>query len=195
MKQIPVETSARHIHLTREDINALFGRDYQLTNIKDLSQPGMFASKEKVAVINPKDKTQKIDNIRIVGPARNYTQLEVSFSDARKLGIKPEIRTSGNIKDTSSFKIIGPKGSVLKKEGLIAAKRHIHMTGQDAENLGVQNGEVVKIKVGEKGKRSLIFNDVKVRVSDNYKLTCHLDTDEANAAGISPKAHCEIIKF
>ena len=193
MEKLPVEISARHIHLTREDVEKLFGNGYQLKSLKELSQPGMFAAEEIVKVVSLKDENLTIDKVRIVGPERKYTQFEVSYTDARKLKEFPPTRTSSNIENSLGFKMIGTKGEVIKENGMIAAKRHIHMQPKDAGAYQVKDGQVVKVKVGEVGKRNLIFDDVKIRVSDTYKLACHIDTDEGNAAGLKSGSFGEIV--
>ncbi len=177
-KKFLVETSARHIHLTQADVEALFGEGYQLTVKKMLSQPGQFASNEKVTVVGPKGQTK----MSVLGPVRSATQVELSLTDARSIGVKALVRESGDIAGTEGCTIIGPCGQITITEGVIAAKRHIHMTVADAEEYGVTNGEIVSVKVETDG-RSLIFGDVVVRVSDSYSLAMHIDTDESNAAG------------
>lgn len=181
-KTILVETSARHVHLSQADLETLFGKGYVLTNKKDLSQPGQFACQEKVTVIGPKGETK----MSILGPTRAQTQVEVSLTDARSLGIKALIRESGDIEGTAGCKLVGPAGEVEISCGVIAAKRHIHMTPADAQEFGVQDKDVVSVEV-KSADRSLVFGDVVCRVSDNYALAMHIDTDESNAAG----APCE----
>lgn len=188
-KTVIVETSARHIHVSQADLETLFGQGYQLTNKKDLSQPGQFACVEKVTVVGPKGQ----QNMSILGPTRNETQVEVSLTDARTLGIKALVRESGDIEGTSGCKLVGPAGEVEIACGVIAAKRHIHMTSADAQEFGVQDKDVVSVKVTTDG-RSLTFGDVVCRVSDSYALAMHIDTDEANAAGIAGPCQGEIIK-
>lgn len=184
-----VETSARHLHVTQQDLETLFGEGYQLTVRKELSQPGQFASGEKVKVVGPRGEL----NMTILGPCRKETQVEVSLSDARTLGITAPVRESGDIKGSAGAKLVGPKGEVELKEGVIVAKRHIHATTKDAEELGVANGEVVKVKLSTP-ERSLIFDDVVVRVSDSYGLAMHIDTDESNAACASGEVYGEIAR-
>jgi putative phosphotransacetylase len=199
-KKIPLEISARHIHLTREDIDKLFGEGYQLKVLKELSQPGMFAAEELVTIFHYKfDKDKKtseeilIPNVRIVGPERDYTQFEISFTGARKLGIVPPIRESGKVEGSPGFKIIGPKCCVTKKEGMIVAKRHIHITPRQAQVLNVQDGTDIQIKAGVGGERELIFDKVRVRVKDTYDLAIHIDTDEANSAGLQTCTFGELV--
>jgi len=188
-KTILVETSARHIHLSQKDLDVLFGEGYTLTNKKDLSQPGQFACVEKVTIVGPRGE-QKMS---ILGPTRNATQVELSLTDARSLGLKALVRESGDIAGTSGCKIIGPKGEVEIAEGVIAAKRHIHMTTADAKEFGIQDKDVVSVKITT-DERSLVFGDVVCRVSDSYALAMHIDTDESNAAGIAGPCQGEIIK-
>lgn len=175
---IVVGVSNRHVHLSREDVEILFGKDYQLTPIKDLGQPGQFACQETVTIVGPKGS---IENVRVLGPERKETQVEISLTDAYKLGLNPPVRDSGDLEGTPGITIIGPKGQVTKDRGVIIAKRHIHMHTSDAEKFGVKDKDIVKVIV-EKGDRKLIFDDVLIRVSDKFALEFHVDTDEANAA-------------
>lgn len=188
-KTILVETSARHVHVSEADLAVLFGQGYTLTNKKDLSQPGQFACEEKVTVVGPKGETK----MSILGPTRKDTQIEVSLTDARTLGIKALVRESGDIKGTAGCKLIGPAGEVEITCGVIAAKRHIHMTPTDAKEYGVQDKDIVSVKVNT-DQRSLIFGDVVCRVSETYALAMHIDTDESNAAGCAGAVQGEIIK-
>lgn len=188
MKSFIVETSARHVHVTKEDLAALFGPDAVLHNKKDLSQPGQFACTEKVKVVGPKGEMM----CSILGPERSASQVELSLTEARKLGLTAMIRESGDLAGTSGCKLVGPAGEVELKEGVIAAKRHIHMTPEDAQEYGVENGQIVSVKVSTP-ERSLIFGDTVVRVSKNYALAMHIDTDEANAAGCSGNVMGEIV--
>lgn len=185
-----IETSARHLHVTQEVLETLFGEGYTLTPKKDLSQPGQFACNERVAVIGEKGS---FPSVSILGPVRKETQVELSASDARSIGVTAPIRESGDTKGSGGCKLVGPKGEVEIKEGVIVAKRHIHATTKDAEALGVNDKDVVNVKVESDG-RSLIFGDVVVRVSDSYALAMHIDTDESNAAGVTPGMTVEIIK-
>ena len=182
MKKILVETSARHIHVTQEALEYLLGEGATLNPKKMLSQPGQFACQEKVTVVGPKGETK----MSILGPTRANTQVEVSLTDARALGVKALIRESGDIEGTAGCKLVGPAGEVEIPCGVIAAKRHIHMTPADAKEFGVQDKDVVSVEV-KSADRSLIFGDVICRVSDSYALAMHIDTDESNAAG----APCE----
>lgn len=179
-KEIPIVTgvSNRHVHLSREDVEILFGKDYQLTSIKDLGQPGQFACKETVIIVGPKGA---IEGVRVLGPERKETQVEISLTDAFKIGVMPPVKDSGCLEGTPGITIVGPKGSVVKQRGVILAKRHIHMHTTDAEKFGVKDKDIVKVVV-EKGERRVIFDDVLVRVSENFALEFHIDTDEANAA-------------
>lgn len=172
-----VETSARHVHVTKEHLEILFGEGYELTKKKDLSQPGQFACNERVAVIGTKGQFPAVS---ILGPVRPATQVEISASDARTLGVSAPVRESGDIAGSAPCKLVGPKGEVEISEGVIVAKRHIHMTPADAENFGVKDKDVVSVKI-DSPERSLIFGDVVVRVSEKFALAMHIDTDESNA--------------
>lgn len=176
--ELPIAMSNRHIHVSEEALKVLFGEGYELTPIKDLSQPGQFACDEKVDIEGPRGT---IKGVRILGPTRKDTQLEISISDAFSLGVKPVIRDSGDIEDTPGVKIIGPKGEYEIDKGVIVAARHIHMHTDDANEFGVKNNDKVDIKVD--GDRGVIFNNVLIRVSDNYKLEMHVDMEEGNASG------------
>ena len=184
-----VETSARHAHISEEHLKVLFGEGAELVVKKMLSQPGQYASEQQIQVVGPKGSLM----MSILGPTRKDTQIEVSLSDARTLGVKALIRESGDIKGTAGCKIVGPCGEVELTEGVIAAKRHIHATTKDAAELGVTNGEIVNVEVKTEG-RSLIYGDVVVRVSDSYALAMHIDTDEANAAACSGVVYGRIVK-
>lgn len=188
--KILVETSARHVHLTEEHIAILFGEGHQLTHKKDLSQPGQFACEERVTVVGPK---KSLPNVSILGPARPATQVEISLTDARSLGIDAPVRESGDIAGSGACKIVGPCGEIEISEGVIAAKRHIHFTPADAEAFGVEDKQVVSVKLETAG-RSLVFGDVVVRVSPKYAAAMHIDTDESNAAGCSGVVYGEILK-
>ena len=189
-KKVLVETSARHAHVTEETLKILFGEDAKLTIKKNLSQPGQYASGEKITVVGPK---RSIENITILGPCRKLDQVEVSATDARTLGIDVVVRESGDIANTPGCKIIGPKGEVELKEGVIVAKRHIHATPEDAKALGIKDKEIVSVKVTN-DQRSLIFGDVVVRVREDFALAMHIDTDESNAGLVGPDTYGEIIK-
>ena len=189
-KTVMVETSARHVHVTEETLEILFGKGYQLTKKKDLSQPGQFACEERVQVIGPKNSFPAVS---ILGPTRPADQVELSASDARSIGVAAPVRESGDIAGSGACKLVGPKGEVELKEGVIVAKRHIHMTPEDAENYGVKDKQVVSVKI-DSPERSLVFGDVVVRVSPKYALAMHIDTDESNAAFATPGMMGEIIK-
>ena len=188
MSNFIVETSARHVHLSQKDIDALFGAGYQLTNKKDLSQPGQFACEEKVEVIGPKGSLK----MSILGPARPASQVEISFSDARVLGLVPPVRESGDIAATPGCTIKVGDNTVTLDEGVIVAKRHIHMTPADAEAFGVQDKQIVKVALDT--ARPLIFDDVVVRVSEKFALAMHIDTDECNAAAAAGTVYGTIVK-
>ena len=189
--QIPVliETSARHVHVSRRVLDILFGEGYELTHKKDLSQPGQFACEERVQVIGPKNSFPAVS---ILGPVRPETQVELSAGDARAIGVKAPIRESGDLKGSAGCKLVGPKGEVELEDGVIIAKRHIHATPEDAEKYGLADKQIVSVKV-DTPERSLIFGDVVVRVSKNYALAMHIDTDESNAAGCTPGLMGEIL--
>lgn len=188
--KVLVETSARHVHVTREVLDILFGKDYELTVKKMLSQPGQYASAERVDVVGPK---KTLTGVSILGPIRPETQVELSLTDARSIGIAAPVRESGQIAGSGACKLVGPKGEVEISEGVIVAKRHIHMTKADAAEFGVVDKQIVSVKV-DSADRSLIFGDVVVRVSDSYALAMHIDTDESNAAGMAPGTMGEVIK-
>ena len=188
-RRIINQTSARHVHVTQEDLEVLFGKGYELTKKKDLSQPGQFASNEKVTIVGPKKEM----TASILGPVRSASQVEISLTDARTLGIAAPVRESGDIAGSGACKLVGPCGEVELKEGVIAAKRHIHATPEDAEKLGVQDKDVVSVKIDTDG-RSLVFGDVVVRVSPKFALAMHIDTDESNAAGCGREVYGEIVK-
>ena len=188
--KILVETSARHIHLTDEAVAALYGEGAELTVKKMLSQPGQFATaNEKIKLVGPKGEMM----VSVLGPTRPATQIELSYTDARALGLKDvPVRESGDVAGTPGLKMVGPAGEIEVSEGAIIAKRHIHMTPADAEGLGVSNGEVVKVLV--KSERTTIFDDVVVRVSPSYALAMHIDTDECNAAAAFGEIYGEIVR-
>lgn len=188
--EVLVETSARHLHVTQGDLETLFGKGYELTNKKDLSQPGQFACNERVDVVGPK---KTLPGVTILGPVRSATQIELSMTDARSIGVTAPIRESGDVAGSAPCKLVGPKGEVTLSEGVIVAKRHIHMTPADAEAFGVKDRDVVSVKV-DSAERSLTFGDVVVRVSDKFALAMHIDTDESNAAGVAPGTMGEVVK-
>lgn len=186
---IPIGISNRHIHLSQKDLDQLFGKGYELTKLKDLSQPGQYACKETLLVGGPKGVIEKV---RILGPVRPETQVEILAGDSFKLGIPAVVRMSGDLDHTPGATLIGPKGSVQLEKGVIVAQRHIHMLPSDAIKLGVTNKEVVSIEFD--GIRGGILNGVVIRAVDNSSLECHIDTEEANALGITSKSTLKIIK-
>ena len=189
-KEFIVETSARHAHVTQETLEVLFGAGYQLTVKKNLSQPGQFASGEKITVVGTKGETK----MSILGPCRSANQVEISATDARSLGIAAPVRESGDIAGSGACKLVGPAGEVELKEGVIVAKRHIHMTPADAAEIGVENGQIVNVLIKNDNGRNLVFGDTVVRVSDKYALAMHIDTDEANAASCASPQMGVIVK-
>lgn len=187
---IPVGVSNRHIHLTKEDMETLFGAGYELTHLKDLSQPGQYACKETLTIVGP--SLRPIENVRVLGPLRKASQVEISRTDSFTLKVKPPVRESGSLAGSAPITIIGPKGVVSLKEGCIIANRHIHMSPEDGAKYGVNDGDYVTVDaVGERRTR---FYDVQIRVSDKFRLEMHLDTDDANAAGLSGKSLVKIVK-
>ena len=188
-KTVLVEISAHHVHVSEKDLEILFGKGHQLTNKKDLSQPGQFACEERVTVVGPK---REIKGVSILGPCRPQTQVEISLTEARSIGVSAPIRESGDLAGSPGCKLVGPCGEVEITEGVIAAKRHIHMTPEDAEKYGIVDKQIVSVKIPTEG-RSLIFGDVVARVSPSYALAMHLDTDEANAAAIPGSCEGEIL--
>ena len=180
-KTFIVETSARHVHLSEADLKTLFGEGYELKFRKDLSQPGQFATFDKVDIVGPK---RTLSGVTILGPTRKQTQVELSLTDARSIGITAPIRESGDLANSAPCKVVGPCGEVELSEGVIIAMRHIHMLPEDAEILGVKDKQIVSVKINSP-ERKTIFGDVLVRVTPTSALAMHIDTDEANAAGIS----------
>ncbi len=187
--QLPIAMSNRHIHLSQEDLAALFGEGYELTKNKDLSQPGQFAANEKVDIVGPKGS---LKGVRVLGPVRKETQIEISLTDSFTLGIYPPVRDSGDTAGTPGAKVIGPKGEIEISKGVIVAARHIHMHPNDAKEFGVKDKDHVKVKVG--GERGLIYDNVLVRVREDFALEMHVDIDEGNAAGVKNGQLVEIIK-
>ena len=187
-KMIPVGLSNRHLHLSREDMDVLFGEGYELNNVKDLKQPGQYASEEKVDLVGPKGE---IKGVRVLGPTRKVTQIEVTLSDGFVLGLKPPIRDSGDIEGSPGVLIRGPKGEVAINKGLIAAARHIHMHTDDAEVFGLKDKH--KVAVRASGERAVVFENVLVRVKSEFSLEMHLDLDEGNAANVKNGDLVEII--
>ena len=188
--KVLVETSARHVHLSAEHIEALFGKGATLTNKKELSQPGQYACEERVKLVGPK---KEIANVIILGPARPATQVEISFTDARTLGVTAPVRESGDIAGTPGITLKGPAGELTLENGVIIAKRHIHITPEDAEALGVADKEIVKVKISGTG-RATIFDDVVIRVKSSFATAMHIDTDECNAAAAFGVVYGEIVK-
>ena len=190
MNKVLVETSARHIHLSREAVDVLFGEGYQLTNKKELSQPGQYACAEKLVVVGPKGSVKA----SILGPTRNASQVEISLTDARSIGVVAPIRESGDIKGSGACKLVNPdNGAELElTEGVIAAKRHIHLTPEAAAEMGVSDKEIVSVKI--ESERTSILGDVVVRVSPSFAPAMHIDTDEANAACAFGECYGEIVK-
>ncbi len=187
--ELRIGISNKHIHLSQADLDVLFGKGYELVVLKNLVQLDEFAAEEKVDAVGPKGT---LKGIRILGPVRPRTQLELAFTDARTIGIKAPVRESGNIEGSPGCKLVGPAGELEIKEGVIIASRHVHLSEEDAKNHGLSNGERIKIKCGE-GSRSTIFEDVLVRVKDTFVEEVHLDTDEANAAGLGPDSTCVVV--
>ncbi|HOV40850.1 MAG TPA: phosphate propanoyltransferase [Oscillospiraceae bacterium] len=190
-KSFIVETSARHVHVTKEHLEILFGKGAKLTHKKDLSQPGQFACEERVTIVGPKSE---LKNVSILGPERPSTQVELSATDARSIGITAPIRESGDVAGSAPCKIVGPCGEVEISEGVIIAKRHIHLTPEAANELGVEDKEIVWVKIDTK-ERKAILGDVVVRVSPKFAPAMHIDTDESNAIGASGVVMGEIFRF
>ena len=189
MCKVLVETSARHMHVSQEHLEILFGKGYELTKKKDLSQPGQYACAERIDVVGPK---KTLPGVSILGPVRPATQVELSLTDARSIGVVAPIRESGDIAGTGACKLVGPCGEVEIAEGVIAAKRHIHMTTADAAEMGLVDKQIVSVKIPSEG-RETIFGDVVVRVNENFALAMHIDTDESNAAACGRNQMGEIV--
>ena len=189
-KTVLVETSARHAHISKEHLEILFGEGYELTKKKDLSQPGQYACEERIAVIGPKGQ---FPGVSILGPVRPATQVEISASDARSIGVVAPVRESGVIEGSGACKLVGPKGEVEISEGVIVAKRHIHMIPETAEKLGLKNKDVVWVKMDTDGRQA-VLGDVVVRVSETFADAMHIDTDECNAAAAFGAVYGEIVK-
>lgn len=188
--EVPVGVSNRHIHLNKADMETLFGAGYELTPLKDLSQPGQYACKETLTLIGP--AMRPIEGVRVLGPLRSKSQVEISKTDSYVLKVKPPVRESGNIADSASVTIIGPKGVVTLKEGCIIANRHIHMSPSDGVAFGVKDGETVTVDV--EGTRRTRWYDVQVRVHKDFRLEMHVDTDDANATGIGNGFKVKVVK-
>ena len=187
---VPVGVSNRHIHLSAEDLKTLYGEGYELTPIKDLSQPGQFACKETLTIIGP--SLRPIENVRVLGPVRKASQVEISRTDSFVLKVKPPVRESGDIAGSAPVTIVGPKGVVTLKEGCIIANRHIHMSEEEGIAFGLKDGDYVTVEAN--GERRTTFYDVQVRVNKAFRLEMHIDTDDANAAGIGNGARVKVIK-
>ncbi len=186
---VPIGVSARHIHLTQEHVEILFGKGYQLTKKKEL-MGGQYASNEQVTIVGL--KLRAIENVRILGPVRKKSQVEISATDAIRLGVKAPIRESGNVKGSAPIAVVGPKGVIYLEEGCIIAKRHIHMAPKDAMAAGVADGQTVSVKADN--ERGTVFNHVQIRVDESFTLEMHIDTDEANAAKIATGQTVTIIR-
>ena len=187
---VPVGVSNRHIHLSTADVETLFGKGYELTPFKDLSQPGQYACKELLTIVGP--SLRPIENVRVLGPVRSASQVEISRTDSFVLKVNPPVRESGDIAGSAPITIIGPKGVVTLKEGCIIANRHIHMSEDEGKQFGLKDGDYVTVEAN--GERRTTFYDVQVRVNKAFRLEMHIDTDDANAAGISNGAKVKIIK-
>ena len=187
---VPVGVSNRHIHLSQEHVEVLFGKGYELTPMKDLSQPGQYACKEQLTIIGP--SLRPIEGVRVLGPARRASQVEISRTDSFTLKVKPPVRESGDIAGSAPITIVGPKGVVTLSEGCIIANRHIHMHTSDGAAFGLKDGDYVTVEAT--GARRTTFHDVQVRVSDSFALEMHVDTDDANAAGIGNGCRVKVIK-
>ncbi len=186
---IPINMSNRHIHVSKEHLEILFGEGHELTNIKDLSQPGQYACDEKVDIVGPKST---LKGVRILGPVRPETQIEISMYDARTMGVEAMVRPSGNIKGTPGCTIIGPKGKVEIKEGVIVAARHLHLHTSDSEKFGLKDRDIIKVRIGD--ERAIILENVMVRVHPTFALDMHIDIEEGNAAGLQNSVMGEIIR-
>lgn len=187
---IPVGISNRHIHLSREHVDILFGKGYQLTKLKDLSQPGQYACKEQLTLVGP--SMRAIEGVRVLGPERKSSQVEISRTDSFTLKVKPPVRESGDIKGSAPVTVIGPKGIVTLNEGCIIANRHIHMSEDEGKMFGVRDGEYVDVELN--GERRSLFYDVQIRVHKDFRLEMHIDTDDANAAGVGNGFKAKLIK-
>ena len=186
--KVKIEVSSRHIHISQNELEKLFGKNYKLKVKRKLSQPGQFAAKETVTLKNGK---REIDDVRIIGPVRNKTQIEISKTDSFALKLAPPVRASGNLKKSAGVTLIGPKGRIKLQEGVIIAARHIHISKIEADKLGLKNNQNVSVKVV--GKRGLIFQNVKIRINDNFVFRMHIDTDEANSAEIENNKSGELL--
>ena len=187
---VPVGISNRHIHLTKDDVETLFGKGYQLTKLKDLSQPGQYACKEQLTIVGP--SMRAIEGVRVLGPERKRSQVEISRTDSFVLKVQPPVRESGDLDGSAPITIIGPKGVVTLKEGCIIANRHIHMSEEEGRAFGVTDNEYVDVELY--GERKSLFYDVQIRVHKDFRLEMHIDTDDANAAGVGNGAKVKLIK-
>jgi len=185
---VPIGVSARHIHLTRDVLESLFGPGYELTPMRKLSQPGEFAAEETVTIVGPKGA---IERVRLLGPLRKFTQVELARSDGLRLGLDLPVRRTGDLAGSPGITLVGPRGTVVLSEGAIRATRHIHMTPGDAERFGLRDGQIVRARI--EGPRSLVFENVLVRVSSRFVLDFHIDTDDANAAGVTTGCLAEVL--
>lgn len=187
---IPVGISNRHIHLTSEDVETLFGKGYRLTKLKDLSQPGQYACREQLTIVGP--SMRAIEGVRVLGPERKKSQVEISRTDSYLLKVKPPVRESGDLEGSSPITIIGPKGIVMLDEGCIIANRHIHMSEDEGRAFGLQDGDYVDVELS--GERRSLFYDVQIRAHKDFRLEMHIDTDDANAAGVGNGFKAKLIK-
>jgi putative phosphotransacetylase len=187
---IPVGISNRHIHLSRADVETLFGKGYELTKFKDLSQPGQYACKEQLTIVGP--SMRAIEGVRVLGPERKRSQVEISRTDSFVLKVKPPVRESGDLAGSAPVTIIGPKGIVTLTEGCIIANRHIHMSEEEGARFGVRDGDYVDVELA--GERRSLFYDVQIRVHKDFRLEMHIDTDDANAAGVGNGFKAKLLK-
>lgn len=183
--KIPIEVSARHVHLSQHLVEVLFGEGYQLTPEKTLSQQTEYCAQERIDIVGPREIIHKV---AVLGPTREHTQVEISLTDARKLGLNPPVRESGNHEGSASCRLVGPAGEFELQDGVIIARRHIHCNAAEAEQLGIKDGDTISVEVKE-SLRPVVFEDVLVRVKDNFSLSMHVDTDEGNAAGLTPESY------
>ena len=187
--EVKIGISNKHLHLSQEHLEVLFGKGHELTPTKELGQPGQFAAEEKVDIVGPK---RTLSGVRVLGPVRKETQVELALTDARGIGIKAPVRESGKLDGTPGCKLVGPCGEVELDHGVIAALRHVHLSAAQAEEAGVKDKDIVSIKI--EGERGLVFDNVLIRAGEGHERECHLDTDEGNAAGCGPDSVCVIVK-
>ncbi len=187
---IPIEISARHVHLSQRLVNILFGKGHELTPDKTLSQPTEFRCEERLDIVGPREI---IHSVAVLGPTREHTQVEIALTDARKLGLNPPVRESGNHEGSASCRLVGPAGEYELDDGVIVAHRHLHCNSAEAEQLGIKNGDIISVEVKD-SLRPVIFEDVIVRVKDTFSLSMHVDTDEGNAAGLTPDSYGVIFR-